>query len=350
MKALNTLLAGLLATLSLAHAENVGGVGSGGGGTLPAETVSPSEITMIVAESRPLLRLAFNRLETYYYSDPAAFQKLYGGPVTIHELVKTHGIWIEDENPCLDANGDAKDASIYSSNPGHICLSSFTITAKLAQSEGFRQIFALLAHEYGHLAGLDEAQAVNLQKHLVAALEYMQVDETTAMHTHWSILTDGNPFPSIANQLHLMQEGWANLDVDQRSDLLQTLVHDISQVDTYLYNQAIFSLLPAKAALVDRAFGARFRTVLWKAIGATSASDASYWNDAYENVFQSDETIDYVTWAQRNLGFSTDMVNPPGFFMQRIHTDADFIAELGRLETEAKALGAAADDTFMIQP
>jgi hypothetical protein len=100
-------------------------------------------------------------------SDDPAFMKEFPGLLTdkdsIIEKVKNSPIKIQMDKPCYDLNGNAFDGSI---NPVDqtICLSAFTIGKKVTTITAFSQLLVLAAHEYTHLMGYDEQQAMHFQK------------------------------------------------------------------------------------------------------------------------------------------------------------------------------------------
>jgi hypothetical protein len=65
--------------------------------------------------------------------------------------------------PCVDASGDAKDGSIFSPQPGSVCISHGNLAKKLREDNLMPQINALVAHEFAHLAGLNEEDATFVQ-------------------------------------------------------------------------------------------------------------------------------------------------------------------------------------------
>lgn len=149
----------IILALSLSANAGMGGISGGGGGTVPAKPVGKEEIRHILQDARYSAYLFY---ATALRNDLLTDLGVKNLPQAL-EAIKTHGIDINTQGPCLDNNGNPNDGSVNSGNPLYICISSKTLGEKLDDINAWAQTIALVVHEYAHLAGADEGQATQIQ-------------------------------------------------------------------------------------------------------------------------------------------------------------------------------------------
>ncbi|MNK88122.1 hypothetical protein D3C87_1080760 [compost metagenome] len=153
------------ATLSFADSVRDGGMSGGGGGSTPADPVTEDDVLFELRMVRQELYLYFNTLSMYENSLGPVMDQIKDKILPIIENVPIHASSVY----CLDKFGNPKDGSIYSPHGNAICITVKNMVNKLRQDNVKTQIAALVAHEYAHLAGLGEADAVAVQDWIVSS-------------------------------------------------------------------------------------------------------------------------------------------------------------------------------------
>lgn len=175
------LVTSMVATESFASASirSNGAVSGGGGGTLPANPVTISEIKEIVEKALPEMRLLAREMSRRVFrgSETALEAKLFGGPVTIIDLLEETGYELRLDKPCFDRFGNEVDASIFANKPNTICISAFRIAPKLIEERARVETLALIFHEISHKLGTSEAEATEFQKEAAFLLSRADPDE-----------------------------------------------------------------------------------------------------------------------------------------------------------------------------
>lgn len=156
---------------AFAHAERVGGVGSGGGGTTVPDPSSADEIAQALQEeSRFVIEAWFNRQEKNYSEQPAdikaqnPLRKFFESKTGISQLLASTPVELRMTRSCFNSVGQPVDGSIYGSREGSLCMSPSSMAPKLSIYNYKAESFALLVHEFSHLLGADESEAVAIQK------------------------------------------------------------------------------------------------------------------------------------------------------------------------------------------
>lgn len=154
-------------TILASHAFAGSVSGGGGGGTLPADPVSAYKIYDIITEAKVDLSL-FLKSELYRkhqssHHDPLT-EKLFGGPKTLYDALKTTDVEIRMTEPCYDVDHNPVDGSIYATKPGDICISAATIAPKVIEERAYVETLALILHELAHTLGADENEASEYQR------------------------------------------------------------------------------------------------------------------------------------------------------------------------------------------
>lgn len=167
-----TILLALGMTLAcVTHAGSIGGVGSGGGGIINPDPSSPEEIAKTINDdSRYVIETWLNRQELNFWEQSPEvralnpLRKLFETSPGIIQLMKSTEVELRMNQPCFDSNNQPMDGSIYGTKPGSLCLSPFTMAPKLSPYNYKAESYALLVHEFSHMLGANEAEAVAIQK------------------------------------------------------------------------------------------------------------------------------------------------------------------------------------------
>ena len=239
-----------LALSSGSAALAAGGISGGGGGVTNPKPAAPAAVTNAVEKYGRLALLAWFQGQelnfTVYPAGEKANQlaaKLFSGPASIYNVLQKTGVEFHDSSPCFDANGEAKDASIYSQTPGNICMSLSLMAPKLNERNVNNETLALLAHEMSHLSGTTEDEAVALQDAMLRDLDFVSLgDFVTAKANAYSLLGRLTQTLKIAtNQAASDVSGEAFVDVISMTGELQL---------TFMFNKKPFVLVrPNELAL-----------------------------------------------------------------------------------------------------
>jgi hypothetical protein len=152
--------------------------------------------------------------------------------------------------PCLDANGDPKDASIFGKETGTLCISPFLIAPKLNRQTAERETAALMIHEISHLMDTTEDEAVQIQKD--ALRDFNRVDFMD-VNINIDMLGASGIGGGLA-QVLLQTQFWFSGDQTRlRSDLkredITDLVAEISQLYSKIENPLGVLLFARPASL-----------------------------------------------------------------------------------------------------
>lgn len=147
-----------------------GGISGGGGDLIPSEQVGSQALDEMINVARMQLVLYFNYLDENRDRLPTAYENLIGRDDDMLYKVRRQKIYSNNKGPCLDINGVEVDGSIYPVNKTGICISTFNLGKKLNKDNARIQLLGLVAHEYSHLAGANEAQATEVQKDVLNRL------------------------------------------------------------------------------------------------------------------------------------------------------------------------------------
>jgi hypothetical protein len=151
----------------VSHAGQVdsGGMSGGGGNSNPADPVTEAEVLFELRTVRQDLYLYFNALSANENSLDPVMDQIENKILPIIESVPIHA----SSDYCQDKFGNTVDGSIYSPHGSAICITVKNMVNKLRRDNLQTQIYALVAHEYAHLAGLGEAEAVVVQDWIVSS-------------------------------------------------------------------------------------------------------------------------------------------------------------------------------------
>lgn len=169
----------LAAVLNPIGALADGGVigGGGGGGALPKIPVTVKEVEYTIEHSKHMIVTWLHNFENRFRTDcgnvatqddylltEPILRMLFAGPKDIFATLENLKIEVRSTSACHDINGKRTDASVHSSIPGAICISSQRLAKKLVQADMPGQVSALILHELSHLMGADEPTAKLIQK------------------------------------------------------------------------------------------------------------------------------------------------------------------------------------------
>ena len=165
------LTCGLLFTSNAVFAD--GGISGGGGGSIPDNPAGKYLIEEILKDANGELLMIFQGAQE---SEGNLFgDELYNGEQTIYDVIRSSKIGIRRDGPCIGLDGKEYDGSVVGPTSDSICISVKSLGEKLSKDNAHRQTLALVAHEYGHLLGLDEEAATKLQKFMIYYFEdYVQ--------------------------------------------------------------------------------------------------------------------------------------------------------------------------------
>jgi hypothetical protein len=154
------LTCGLLFTSNAVFAD--GGISGGGGGSIPDNPAGKYLIEEILKDANGELLMIFQGAQE---SEGNLFgDELYNGEQTIYDVIRSSKIGIRRDGPCIGLDGKEYDGSVVGPTSDSICISVKSLGEKLSKDNAHRQTLALVAHEYGHLLGLDEEAATKLTK------------------------------------------------------------------------------------------------------------------------------------------------------------------------------------------
>lgn len=148
-----------------------GGVGSGGGGTTIPDPSSAEQIAQALQEESSFVihTWLYRQEKNFFEQSPAVraknpLRKIFETKPGIFNLITTIPVEIRMSQACFDDQGRSVDGSIHGAQTGSLCMSAFSMAPKLSGYNYKAEAFALLVHEYSHLLGADEEEAIAIQK------------------------------------------------------------------------------------------------------------------------------------------------------------------------------------------
>lgn len=350
------LLYPLLLSTAIATSAFAGGIGSGGGNTLPPNLITPQEVQRIASPSvaGPILRLYLNSIENggLYFPEleaPQALPKLFNGARTIHDVIRTTGIYVNMEGPCFDKDGNPMDGSTIAPIQNHICISAFSISKKLSVLEGFHQVVGLIAHEFSHLLGATELEAEVLQARVVWQLTYGYVDLLKASEIKGRILEVHKNLQLLSIEARRLSQQVELLRPEELRDRVRSLYR--YALDTRYVSESFPGIEFSRVALNNwQANQARIKTLAWN----YCLNDKDDWHnrscqERLDRVFAGNRYfVDYPTWLSRTSepGYYGIQIQPPGFWIRKIRTVSDLKTELETIALETLQLSSHVEDTL----
>ena len=310
----------IISTLPAKGESVCGGIGCGGGGTLPANPMYPFQIHQVVKNAKKELRLitkynlAMHRSSTYEkWKD-----KFYLGDKNIFDVLEEVGLEIRDDKPCYDAAQNEVDASIYASKPNTICLSAFRIAPKLVEEVARKEIVALLMHEMSHLLGADEKEARELQRDT-----YLFLHDTTDK-TVDHMLQEFEALEGKANGT--LRSLLSRFDTLAKNDLVKEMSTYNAEAQAFAVkvNNLPYCLHDKKESEIFEFRSYSFLMSLWYGLGyVQSGNDEAYWKAQYERIFGDKEEITFKEFADKFSLYHRNELQFPNLKMKRIHSLAE---------------------------
>ena len=292
------ILISLLTVTSLANAS--GGVSGGGGGTLPSNPVSTGFIEDVIKEAKRDLRLFVKyKLRMYNDQNPQPDEKkLYGGKITMWNVLENTKIELREKTPCYDANKKEVDGSIHSSKKEHICISSFRIAPKLIKQNARIETLALIIHELAHLLGADEKEATEAQR---MAVHFFS--ETTEKTSFEMLSVKEQAAFNLSKDLRNMADWVEHRDISEivaQLKLLNLSAYDYSKTTSIM---SVFSTHDRKENHYLWLQTVRLSTALWVQELKKNPKD-TYAKDLVNRIFQGQKQITYKEFRERQYADS----------------------------------------------
>ena len=175
----------LLLPLILFGQVALGGVVTGGGGGLinprPADSLAVQHAISQWGEF--ILNSWFQRVRVEYdLMDPnsqanSPFYKVFSPNFDLSSTLQNTGVEVRLREACVDAAGQPFDGSMYARHKNAVCISAFATAPKLTVYNVELEILALLAHEFSHLAGTTEPEAVAIQMRALDDFSRVRFDD-----------------------------------------------------------------------------------------------------------------------------------------------------------------------------
>lgn len=153
--------------------DNGGISGGGGGGTAPGRQITEAEVAGILKRARLEIYMTLALQEQ---TNTFPWPQLFQGDKNIYDIIFQYPIY-GSKDDCHDSFGNSKDGSIHSPAVGTLCISLKNLSQKLTIDNARPQILALVAHEYSHLKGFDEDEAIALQKWFIKVFANSSSDQ-----------------------------------------------------------------------------------------------------------------------------------------------------------------------------
>lgn len=196
-----------------------GGVDGGGGNTRPGRPITEADVREVLIKGRSMvifLMNSYSQHATGKSPEPLPV-KLFAGPVSMLERLRSVNVTLASKGPCFDDKGNAVDGSA-SQAKQTVCISLPRLLEKLNRESLRNQTLALVAHEYSHLVGTSEAEAEQLQDYVLETLLNRDAGEIYAAASAAQYALD-DWVPYLAERRGKLSEvGWKKLD-----ELLQNL-------------------------------------------------------------------------------------------------------------------------------
>lgn len=291
-----------------------GAVSGGGGGTTNPAPADPEWIVLATGiDSGKIMTSWFNRQEELFEllnereKTQSPYFKIFRGRKSIFEIIKQTAVEVRMSAPCYDANGDAKDGSIYASRPGAICISPFTMAPKLNEYNVKIETVALIVHELTHLAGTDEQEAESIQRDAIWSFYRLDFFDVT-----WKLknLSEGMLKGMIDETIVRLYRGIQRPE-DLQSDLSFAFWRDLLQIREDLdYNHKDVSFLRDH----------HYKLIAPYLVKISAIHDFVCSNDARE-----DQASRAYCLEQLNKGYGADsVVTARQFIARQTETDPSF--------------------------
>lgn len=313
-------------TLKPADNEPVeGGITSGGGGTLPSNPISVSDVYSVLERSKLALRLYVNSERFIRFEHPKGVERFFWGERNLATLLEQTDIDVLADKPCKDKFGRDVDASIYGSKENRICLSAFRIAPKLIEEIADKEINALILHELSHLLGATESEAVEIQK--TAVYLSSDTDYKNLHNTLFFLPTEVETLEIAAGSIAKDAGKMAPAELEKALDDLQTKFDDFRWKDRFGRGYV------TGLALFDREqtdyYHLQGMRLYWASVYARTLVPGPYQKaslERYNKVFQGAEEVTFAQAQRNGLGLSgTDNIFSEEK-IKRLHSAKDVAA------------------------
>gem|GEM_PF-2938317 len=308
--------------------SDVGDISSGGGGTLPDNTVSASYLFDIIVESKRDLRAIVNAEHELFYGstrESTLYNKLFAGKANLIDVLESVDIEILMDKPCRDSAGKAVDGSVYASIPNAICISPYSMAPKLIEERARVEVLALLVHELSHLLGTTEEEAVDLQKGV--ALQIQGIDETSSLY--W-VDEQAVRASNVSRYLRRITKDFDSISFDEMKTFIDKAV--LQSRFSFRHPEHFISLLDGKEKDLDNYFEAgMFKLIYWYITSKSSHHLSKKSRKLYEETFVNRDQITYKDFAAIHAEF--DLENFYGdLILEKITDRQTLLLQLMRLE------------------
>ena len=172
-----------------------GGISGGGGGVLPAEALDPETTLQFSKDSLVLIRPIIIGLQNERAGhEQTLYDKIiFDGQKKLWDAYENTKIRYNFDGACQDPiDGKDVDAAADAAK-GEICFSIARISTKVSEQTAIPEIMALLLHEYAHMVGANEEQALSFQKDSLAITRrngtiFQGMDNYSQAHSLYSFL------------------------------------------------------------------------------------------------------------------------------------------------------------------
>lgn len=321
-----------------AHAMQRGTVGGGGGDTLPVDRASIAELSDMVSKARMQLVLYFNYVErmTESFSDyNPAYKDLfkrypqyeYAADRNNNIIAKVARIQITEKKngPCYDEQNNPKDGSS-SSSPTQgesVCISTYNLSKQLSITGAEVHVAALVAHEYAHLAGADEAQAVEIQRDVLKNLSKSSYDSA---HNYWQKISNGMFAASLTISKIEEAQDW-----QQACSAAERLVEDLRPLFTETV-MGLYAVTDVRGTVLSNTL---YSQVMNIAIGTCAFSPNSQWaylRQRYEKAYGMQLEISTESFQRQLVDRFEKRLTPRLATVPRITDETVLKKELKRLD------------------
>jgi hypothetical protein len=330
---------------SLAWAGGVSG--GGGGGTTNPDPTSTTRIAATLAKNGVILRLWLNKEEAeYFYSGESQksaerdlLKVFFGSDRDVYSAIVLATVHMKMHESCFDLDGKPTDGSFDPAHPNDICISPFSMAPKLNEYNVDKESVGLLVHEFAHMMGANEKQAIGLQKMALKSLIFRDIPEmySKAQLAAWD--SEGVFSSAISSVLDLIdRNGYIAYDavgqlIDGALPELDRLVKTAPDVNQdYFLNHYGMSVLDAQRARLDL-----ISSFVCTTDDTLPAEQRSRCKSYLENVFSEEPQITARQWEIR---FGSGDPGPiyDGIVFMRIRDTEGLQSELMQLKQSFEML------------
>lgn len=277
----------LLPALAFAGSDT-GDYDGGGGGTLPAHPSRAVDIYNFIQDNAKRDLRLFVKYEMWSYDQGTSSpleKKLFGGPVTLWDVLENTDIEVRMARPCYDKYGNEKDGSIYADRPGAICISAGRIAPKVMEETLRKEVLALILHELSHLLGTDEQEAHEFQG--TAAIYLRETDRRSAKRFLEEMFNQVDATDNLVKKTLKEFDGLSDLDLGEAFSRINSVHQQQDGVDVHQH----FSLLMPVQMDYQLVQGFKVMLATWYAKGLGTDGAANYWRNEYEKIFQGRDEV-----------------------------------------------------------